>query len=60
MSRCCHIDYLMHDVDIAMCITSILESLLKYVRCSENLNMQFSECLIVQPYIDTFVYFLPG
>ena len=42
--------YLKHDVETAM---------LKYVRCSENFNMQFSGRLLVQTYIDTFVYFLP-
>ena len=49
---------LIHDVETAIYLTSILESRLIYVCCSDNFNMQFSGCLIVQTYIDTFVYFL--
>ena len=57
MSRCCHIFDLMHDVETAMLHYKYLEISTEYVWCSENFNMQFSGRLIVQTYIDTFVFF---
>ena len=59
MSRCCHIFDLMHDVETAMLHYQYLEISTEYVWCSENFKMQFSGRLIVQTYIDTFVFFLP-
>ena len=59
MSRCCHIFDLMHDVETAMLHYLHLEISTEYVCCSKNFNMQFSGRLIVQTYIDKFVFFLP-
>ena len=49
----------MHDVETAMLYYWYFEISNEYVWCSENFNMQFSGSLMVQTYIDTFVYFLP-
>ena len=57
MSRCSHVYNLMNDVETTMLHYVYLEISTEYVWCSENLNMQFSGRLIVQTYIDTFVYF---
>ena len=40
-------------------ITSILKSRLNMCGALKNFNMQFSGRLIIQTYIDTFVFFLP-
>ena len=49
----------MYDVETALLHNWYLEISTEYVWCSENFNMQFSVRLIVQKYIDTFVYSLP-
>ena len=47
----------MHDVEAVMLHYQYLKTSTEYAWCSENFNMQFSERLIVQTYIDTCVYF---
>ena len=49
----------MHDLEIAMLHYKSFEISTEYVWCSKNFNIHFSGRLIVQTYIDTFVYFLP-